>query len=74
MITPDGEHSPSAQQIEVSLAPVVEQVLACAAPVCAIEAYRFQHANHLLVEISSMQRVALRFSLREEIRDVATHC
>src|ERR1700674_4478118 len=73
MIAADREHAPTAQEIEVAVAVLVEQVLTAPGTEADIEADGFQHADHLSIEMARMQRVALVFPLGEQRRGVQGH-
>ena len=71
MVAADAEHAPAAQQIEVTRARAVKQVLTGAAAKAEIVADGTQHAYHRLVHMARMQCVALRLAFREQRGDVA---
>src|ERR1700680_183138 len=73
MIAADREHAPSAQEIEVALAVLVEQVLTPPGTEANIEADGLEHADHLRIEMARMQGVALGFPLGEQRRGVQGH-
>ena len=70
MIAPDGEDAPAAQEVEVSLAVPVVEVLSACPPVCLVEADGLEHPDHLLVEMARMQGIALRLTVSEKVRDL----
>ena len=73
MITPDGEHTPPAQKVEILRALLVVQILPDAALVSLIEPNGPEHMDHLLVEMARVQLVSLDFPLGDELSDVKTH-
>src|SRR5437868_9833421 len=73
MIAADREYAPAAEQVEVAIAGLVEQVLAAPGAEAYVEAYGLEHADHLAVKVARMQRVALRFPGCEQRRGVQRH-
>jgi hypothetical protein len=47
--------------------------LARATLISAIEPDRFQHSDHLPIEMAGVERIAFRLPLRKEIHDVEAH-
>ena len=70
MVAADGEHAPATEEIEVLVALAVEQILALAGTKADIVADRLQHADHLLVHVGGVQRVAFRLPLCEQRADI----
>ena len=70
MITPDGEHAPSAEQIEIPLALLVIQILPDATLIALVETNGLEHMDHLLIEMARMQLIALGLPLGDEPFDV----
>src|SRR5262249_51795797 len=73
VIAPDGEHTPSAEQIEIPVATLVVEILPDAALVALVEADGFEQVDHLFVEMVSVKLIALRFAAGNESLDVNTH-
>src|SRR5262249_47955394 len=73
VIAPECKDTPPTQQIEILQALAIIQILAGPPLVAPVESDRFQHANHLFVQMAGVQRVAIGFRFREEALDIPTH-
>ena len=73
VIAPDREHAVAAQQVEIFRALAVEQILPGAAAEADIIAQRFQHAHHLLVEMTRVGGKAIGFAFGVELRNIQAH-
>ena len=65
MIAADAEHAPSAEEIKITGAGAIEKILALTSAKSDVEAKRLQYANHHFVQMLRVQRIALRFALRQ---------
>ena len=73
VITPNAEHAPAAQQIEILLAVLVVQILPDTTLIPLVEADSLEHMHHLFVEMARMQLIALDLPLGDELLDVKAH-
>ena len=74
MVAAEREHAEAAQQVEIAGVGVVKKILAPAGREADVEADGLQHPHHLFIQMPRVQRVSLRFPLREQRCDIVRPC